>query len=317
MVQKSSAAATAPSTSANMGPGFDVFGIALSAFHDKVKIRKLASRGIHVDIRNPFRETIPQETARNTAAYAAANVLRRNRVKHGVQIMVEKRVPIGRGLGSSAASSAACVAALNALFELGLSENQMVEFAAQGEKAAAGVAHADNAAAAVLGGFTIVRSYHPLDIIKLDPPRNLGIVVAIPDIPVAEEKTKAARRILPKKIPLEKAVHNIGHASTMVAGIALKNVGLLGRGISDMIVEPVRAKLVPGYSQVKRNALQAGAVGVAISGAGPTMIAFFDTRRRNGVSIGIAMKKGMRLAGVASQTVICRVAEGAQVIKVE
>jgi len=290
----------APATTANLGPGFDVFGLALNVFHDLVEVT-LKGAGVTITASGKYAGMMPTAPERNTAGVVARLFLEKAKANTGVEIKVVKEIKPGCGLGSSGASAAAVAVALDHLLGTGYSKMELISLAAQGESASAGFPHADNVAAAILGGFTIIRSYEPLDVISLKVPKNLEVAVAIPEVPVPPKKTEQARAILPDKVPLSKMVHNVGHASTLVAGFAQSDINLIGKGMSDCVVEPVRAQLIPGYEKVRRSALDAGAAGVAISGAGPTMIAMVNADKVNTLDVAEAMKKAFEQEGVKAE----------------
>lgn len=294
----------APSTSANLGPGFDVFGLALDAFYDEVTLTK-KKNGITIIT---F-DKIPTSPQKNTAGLVVQYMKKRFKIKSGVQIKIKKGVPAGFGMGSSAASAAATAVAFNRLFRLGLDDNTLVECAGVGERASAGSIHYDNVSASVLGGFVIVRT-DPLNVIKVVPPKDLRLCVAIPKLDVPPQKTAVSRSVVPKNIRLKDSVVNLSNASAIVAGFVKGDADLIGRSVKDIIVEPARQHLIPGFLIVKKNALRAGALGVTISGAGPSVIAF-GTKRSDLVKIAKAMKKGFASAKTDCTVVICRPAQGA------
>ena len=298
----------APSSTANLGPGFDVFGLALDAFFDQVKITK---KGKKVKIVSP--DSIPQNPKKNTAGLVANHMIKKFRIKSGLEIEIKKGVPAGFGMGSSAASAAATAVAINKLFNLKLDSNSLVKFAGIGEKASAGSIHYDNVAASVLGGFVIVKT-NPLDIIKIDPPKDLVLCVAIPQLKTPPKKTKVSRSVIPTKIKLNDSVINLANAAAIVAGFTKKDSKLIGSSIKDVIVEPARQHLIPGFKTVKNNALKAGALGVTISGAGPSVIAF-STKSSNLKKITKSMEKGFESAKVKCYTVICHPSRGANIIR--
>lgn len=311
----SSIRVTAPCTTANLGPGFDVFGLALEAFHDTIQIEPSSERGVELEVAGLDSETVPEDPNLNSAGLVAKHLLAHLEAGTGLKICVEKGIPVGRGLGSSAASAAATIVGLNCMYGLNLTQNEIVEIAALGEVASAGARHADNVAAAILGGFTFVQSYSPLSIVALAPPRRLEVAIAIPEIPVPRSKTESARALLPEMVPLREVVQNVGGAASIVAGILSENIALIGKGMIDAIVEPVRARSVPGYAEVKRAALEAGAEGVAISGAGPSMIAIVDNARVSTASVAEAMREAFESAGVKCRALGSRPARGATVLR--
>lgn len=298
----------APSSTANLGPGFDVFGLALNAFYDQVKITK-KKKGIKIITS----DLIPSNPQKNTAGLVAKNMIKKFRIKDGVEIKIKKGVPVGFGMGSSAASAAATAVAMNKLFNLNLDSNSLIKFAGMGEKASAGTVHYDNVAASVLGGFVIVRT-NPLDVIKIDPPKDLALCIAIPKITVPAKKTKVSRSVIPSKIKISDSILNLANAAAIVTGFMKKDSILIGKSIIDVIVEPARQHLIPGFSRVKKNALNAGALGVTISGAGPSVIAF-ATSSSNLKKISSSMTKGFASVNKKSETIICKPSNGASVIK--
>ena len=291
---------SAPCSSANLGSGFDVFGLALEAFHDTLTA-ELTGKDITIKVKGIGSSSIPTNPEKNTAGLVAKKMLEGHQT--GVRIIIEKGIPLKMGLGSSGASAAACAVALNDLLGLELSKDELVKTAALGEVAAAGAGHADNVAASVLGGFTIVKkSGDSVGAVRIDPPRNLDVALAFPRIKTPENKTAAARAVLPGSVGFGDAVANAGNAALVVAGFHLGDVGLIGRGMTDLIVEPSRKRLIPGYDAVKKAALKAGASGVAISGAGPAVLALVDGASVSAADVAEAMKTAFVDAGVPCET---------------
>lgn len=302
--------AVAPCSTANLGPGYDVFGLALDALKDRVRITKLSAGGGRITIRNSD-QAIPAAAESNSAGLVVKKMMRDFQINDSVKVQVTKGVLAGYGIGSSAASAAAAAMAFNALYSLKIEKNRLVEYAAEGEIASAGTKHYDNVSASLLGGFVIGSRGQ---FIRIEPPMDLFLVVAVPvSMQVPEKKTEVARGVLPKDVPLKSVVHNVSGAATIVAGFALKDVEMIARGIDDVIVEPARRHLVPGYDSVKQNALAAGALAVTISGAGPSMIAFLKTHK-NANKVAGAMAKGFEEAGVKSRTFACRPSSGARLV---
>lgn len=302
-----SVSARAPSSTANLGPGFDVFGLALDAFYDTIILTKQKS-GISIITD----DTIPIHPNKNTAGLVVQYMKKKFKIKNGVQIKIKKGVPAGFGMGSSAASAAATAVAFDRLFGLNLDGNTLVECAGVGERASAGSIHYDNVSASVLGGFVIVRT-KPLDVLRISPPSDLRLVVAVPKIIVPAHKTQMSRSVVPKQVPLVDSVVNLSNAATIVAGFVQKDSELIGKSIQDVIVEPARAHLIPGFFAVKKNALKAGALGVTISGAGPSVISF-ATKKSNLNKIASAMKIGFASAKTECAVVICKPSNGAKTI---
>jgi homoserine kinase len=287
----------APATTANLGPGFDVFGLALKQPHDKVKLTAIP-KNIRVEVTGLPAEKIPALPKKNTASMVANHIIKEFNLKTGIQINIDRGIMPGMGLGSSAASAAAVAYGLNHLFNLRLNNKEIVRLAAKGEIASAGYEHADNVSAAIYGGFVIVRSYNPLEIVNLKAPENMEVCVAYPHMATPAHKTEKARSVVPKQVPIDKVVHNIGSAAAIASGFASGDIDLIGESMSDAIVEPERANLIPGYQKVKDYALKAGAFGVAISGAGPAMIAIVNRKKANASKVSKAMKEAFESTGL-------------------
>lgn len=304
----------APATTANLGPGFDVFGMALWYPYDIVSIAP-ASSGITIKVNGIAKETIPADPHKNTAGVVAEHMIKEFSLKTGLIIEIEKGILPGVGLGSSAASAAAVAYGLNNLFNLALDYKQLIYFSAKGEVASAGSEHADNVSAAICGGFVVIKSYAPLDVIALEAPPNLEICVAIPKVPTMPKKTEKARAVLPKTIPLEKLKHNVGNAAAMALGFAKGDIKLIGSSMSDIIVEPARAFMIPGFQQVKEAAIKAGAYGVAISGAGPSMIAIVDSESGVAPKVVKAMENGFKSVGVDAEAFYTKPGKGVTLLE--
>lgn len=287
-----------PATSANLGAGFDVFGIALGIPADIIEIEK--SNRIEIKVTGRDSGFVPVNPGKNTAGIVAS-ILRRP-----VKITIHRGIPLSSGLGSSAAPAAGVAFALNEMFGLGLSSEELVRIAAKGEKAASGVAHADNVAPAIFGGFVIVHNDQVLSLM----PENIGIVAVHPDIIVS---TRVARSILPKKIPLEDVSFNTGSAASMVVGMMRGDIRLIGESMESRVIEEVRSKLIKGYAQVKKSALDAGATGVTISGSGPTMLAVCRMDERE--KIARAMVRAFSENKVRSEAYITTIGKGAEIIE--
>ena len=298
----------APCSTANLGPGFDVFGLALDAFYDEVTVTK-KGKGITI----VSSDDIPLDPKKNTAGLVAKEMKKKEKLTGGVEIKIRKNVPPGFGMGSSAASAAGCAIAINKLYNLKLNQNQLVSYAGIGEKASAGSIHYDNVAASVLGGFVIVDS-SPLSVIRIEAPKDLILCVAVPKMKVPKKKTKVSRSVIPKTVKLSDSITNLANAANIVAGFLNKDSSLIGKSVEDVIVEPARKHMIPGFNNVKNNALRAGAFGVTISGAGPSVIAF-ASKKQNLTKIGAAMKKGFKSAKVDCDIVICKPSKGPTIKK--
>jgi homoserine kinase len=286
----------APATVANVASGFDVLGFALERPGDAVTVRRTEGRGVVVTSISGDGGRLPKDPTKNTAAVAAQAFLEAVGAPFGVQICVEKRMPLASGLGSSAASAVAAVIAANLLAGEPLSPRELLPFTLLAEKAACGSAHADNTAPALLGGFVLIRSYEPLDVLRLPVPRGLACAVVHPH---TEVKTEDARRILKKEIRLADAIRQWGNLAALVASLYEGDLALLGRSLQDVVAEPVRSLLIPGFAAVKRAALAAGALGCSISGSGPSVFALCASADAAELA-GATMVEAFRAAGLAS-----------------
>lgn len=257
-----------PATIANLSCGFDVLGLCLDNVGDEMKVRKIAEKTIRISKINGA--DLPLEAEKNVAGVAALAMLHEWETDFGFEIEITKRIKAGSGIGSSAASAAGAVFTINELLDRPYSATELVKFAMQGEKLASGSAHADNVAPALLGGFTLVRSYDPLDIIKIDSPEELFATIIHPQI---ELRTADARSVLKQNITLQNAIVQWGNVGGFVAGLYTKDYDLIGRSLQDKIVEPIRGTLIPGFEQLKSAAQVGGALGSGISGSGPSVFA--------------------------------------------
>jgi len=284
----------APATVANIGPGFDVLGVAVTGPGDIVEARKITSPGVIIESISGDNGRLPLDSARNTAGVAAAETLKIIGAPGGVALKLYKGMPLGSGLGSSAASAAAAAWAVALLYDFEL--KQALLPACLAAEAAVSGYHADNVAPSLLGGLILIQGYDPLRIEPLPVPSNLCLVLVTPDL---EVPTAQARAVVPKMIPLAQVVANTGHLSAMVAATFKNDALAFGRAVVDEIIEPARAHLIPGFYQVKQAALAAGGLGCSISGAGPTVFAVADSGAL-GNKIGQAMQAAFQQVGLAS-----------------
>jgi len=301
-------------STANLGAGFDVFGLALGKYSDLVNIKIIKSRKIRVLVEGKWSEAIPKDPSRNSAGPPARALLRRSNFKKGLEIKILKGVPSGLGLGSSGATAAASARCIDHLLELELSDDELVRAASLGEKAVTGAAHADNVAASMLGGFVIVYD-SPVRAISVKPPDGLAIVVTIPKLRKHQDKTRLARQIVPKTLSLHQATMNLGRASAIVSGFASKNIAQIGSGMHDEIAEPYREQAIPGIKLVKESGILTGAAGVAISGAGPSLIAVVDKKRHDPKTVGRAMVSGFKQSKIESKFFVTEPASAARIIR--
>lgn len=255
-----------PATLSNLGCGFDVFGLALTAPYDAVRVTRSHVPGIRIQHLDPY--NLPTDPQQNVAGVALQALLKAVPEAIGFDVEITKGIKPGSGVGSSAASAAGAVVAANALLGNRFSKMQLVDFAMEGEAVASGARHADNIAPAIFGGFTAVRALQPvIDIIALPAP-ELWVAVVHPQI---ELKTSDSRKVLPKEVPLGLAVRQWANVAGLVSGFLTADYELIGRSLDDYIVEPARLPLIPGLAEARTRALAAGAIGGGISGSGPSI----------------------------------------------
>lgn len=261
-----------PATIANLVCGFDILGLALEAPYDVMKLEIVDSPGLRIVHTDPYGlTTIPERNVAGAALLALLDVVQD---APGLCLTIDKRIMPGSGLGSSAASAAGAVFAANELLGRRFTQNDLIRFAMFGEKVASGVKHADNITPCLLGGVTLIRSILPLDVIRLQAP-ELHITVVHPQI---EVRTADARQILKKEVPLKSAIKQWGNIAALVAGLMQGDHELIGRSLEDVIIEPARSILIPGFDRVKKSCLEAGALGGGISGSGPSIFMLSKTR---------------------------------------
>lgn len=263
------ATAFAPATSANLGVGFDILGLALDAVGDKVTLTKRTDGQIIIEKINSV-TGLPLEPNKNTASYSLQKMCEELGISCGFSMQIDKGIAMGSGMGGSAASAVAAVVALNAFLETPVSREKLVEYALYGEEIASGGRHADNVAPCVFGGITLIRSLEPMEVINLPYP-ELSCVIVHPHL---EVKTKSARNILKPELTLKKYVEQSAQLAATISAFYQQDIELLRRSMQDLIIEPQRAQLVAGYYDVKKAALESGAITATFSGSGPSMLAF-------------------------------------------
>lgn len=255
----------APATVSNLVCGFDCLGFAIDDPSDEMTVRRTAEKGIRIIHHDVF--GLPTEPERNVAGVALQAFMHAAGIDHGYEVEITKNIKPGSGIGSSAASACGAVVAANILAGEPFSKSELVELAMAGEVLASGSRHADNLAPCIFGGFTLVRSADPLDIVSLEFPK-LYVTVIHPQI---EIKTAEARAILPDRVPLADAVTNWSNLGAFVAALQKGDLSLLSRSMVDLIVEPARSSLIPRFEELKKASLDTGAIGGGISGSGPSM----------------------------------------------
>lgn len=263
----------APATIANLGPGFDILGLAIDNPGDTVYASRQKIPRVSFSLKGKNKK-VPHSVKRNVAAYVAKLMLDDLKPGFGIKILLDKHMPSSSGLGSSAASSVAAAVAVNALLVKPLPRKELLSYVIEGERLASGAAHADNVAPSLLGGVCLIRGYQPLDVIKLPVKNKFFWVVIHPHLMI---NTGQARRMLPKNISFKHAIQQWGNISGLTLALIKGDEKLLARCLQDIIVEPVRAKLIPGFAAVKNSALAAGALACSISGSGPSLFAITTT----------------------------------------
>lgn len=254
-----------PGTVANLVCGFDILGLALHDPCDIMKLTLLDEPRVTIVNRDAF--NLPTEPEKNVAGVVLLSIMEKIGQKFGFHVEIEKHIKPGSGIGSSAASAAGAAVAANHLLGNIFSNDEVVQFAMNGEKLASGVKHADNIAPCILGGVSLIRSIHPLDIVAIPSP-DLYVTVVHPQI---EVRTSDARQILRKQVLLKDAIRQWGNIAGLVTGFLKSDLELISRSLEDVIIEPVRSILIPGFDEVKKNCLSVGALGGGISGSGPSI----------------------------------------------
>ncbi|MDR0687961.1 MAG: homoserine kinase [Prevotellaceae bacterium] len=298
-----------PATVANVACGFDVLGFALNSPGDEISMALNGSGSVELRDETPYR--LPLSPEKNVTAVALQSMLNALQSKQGFTITFLSKIMPGSGIGSSAASAAAGVFGANELLGCPFTRRQLVEFAMQGERAASGTAHADNVAPALMGGFTLVRSYAPLDVIPIPSPPIFAAVVH----PQIEVRTSDSRKILRHEVPIKKAVEQWGNLAGLVAGLFTGDYDLIGRSLHDVIVEPVRALLIPEFYAIKQAALDAGALGCSISGSGPSIFTL-SRSEATAQKVALAMRYGFDRVGIENHAFVSSVnKEGVRVVE--
>jgi homoserine kinase len=298
---KNEVTAIATATVSNVACGFDIMGFAIDKPEDKVKIKITKNPGIQIKKILGDNGRLSLDIRKNTLGVAVQSLANYLNFKDGLELELYKQMPLSSGLGSSAASAVAGVFALNELLGTPLCKEDLLNFALDGEKiTSGGVLHADNVAPSLFGGFVVVRSTNPLDVIRIPTPKNLFCTVVHPHIEIITSK---ARKILSKQVPLKDAVVQWGNVAGLIAGLMKSDFDLISRSLEDVIIEPQRSTLIPGYYDVKNSALNAGALGVNITGSGPSIFAL-STSNKLAKNIGISMKKVFKRNGIRSDIYI-------------
>ena len=278
-----------PASVANVSCGFDVLGFCLDTTGDFMTVSKTDTPGVQIG--SVTGEKVPKDPLKNVASVAVLSLLQTHPSKCGFKIDIDKLIKPGSGIGSSAASAAGAVFAVNELLGKPFNRNELIKFALAGESLASGAYHADNLAPVLLGGFTLVRSNKTLDVIKLPIPPELFATVIHPKI---ELKTIHSRAILKDTIPLNKAIEQWGNLGAFISALYTNNYELLSRSMEDKVIEPYRSILIPKFKEIKSAALSSGALGSGISGSGPSIYALSkgkEIAKKVGFSMELELKK--------------------------
>lgn len=279
--------ALAPATVANVSCGFDIFGFAVEAPADEVIVTLTGKPEVVIKQITGDEGRLPLDSSRNTSGVAVQAFLREIGSNQGAEIILHKKLPLGSGMGSSAASSVAALVAINHLHNNPFTREQLLPFAMEAERIACGSAHADNVAPSLLGGFVLIRSYAPLDVTKIPTPAGLYCTLVHPHI---ELKTEDSRRVLKSAIQMKDAITQWGNIAGLVVGLMKPDYGLITRSLQDVIAEPIRSVLIPGFDSIKETAIQCGALGSGISGSGPTIFSL-STERETAERIGVQIQQ--------------------------
>lgn len=290
----------APATVSNVVCGFDCLGFAIDEPFDEVTARRSGRPGVSITHEDGF--GLPTDPEKNVAGVAVAALLAEAQADFGVEIIIEKAIKPGSGIGSSGASSCGAVVAANWLLEEQFPPEKLIEFAMEGERLASGSRHADNVAPCILGGFVLVRSIDPVDVVRLDFPPLFATVIH----PQIEVRTAESRAVLPELVPLASAVRNWSNLGAFIAGLEHGDYDLIGRSLVDEIVEPARRGLIPHFEEAKAAGISAGAIGGGISGSGPSMFMLSKTRERAEI-VRTAMAEAYHTTGIEFNTYVSEI----------
>jgi len=300
----------APASIANVCCGFDVLGFAIYGSGDEIRATLTEQPGVTIKSITGDNGQLPTDST-NSACISAQAFLDSINADKGIEIELHKKMPLSSGLGSSAASAAAAVFAANKLFDEPLKKEELLPFVLVAETVVSGGEHADNAAPSLLGGFVLIRGYNPLDVVKIPLP-ELFCTIIHPDFMI---NTKDARNILKKEVSLKKTVTQTGNIAGLIAGLHMENYGLISRSLQDVIIEPQRAALIPGFAEVRQAAINSGVLGCGIAGGGPSLFAF-SKDEETAKKAGEAMQKVFAANNILSNVYVSKInEEGSKVIE--
>jgi len=303
--------AFAPATVANVCCGFDILGFAIDDQGDEVEVRLSDSPGVKMVKITGDDGKLPLDPGKNTCSVAVQSYLNALGKQVDVDIILNKNLPLGSGMGSSAASAAAALVAINTLMGEPMSRKDLVPHAMEAERIACGTGHADNVAPSILGGFVLIRDYHPLDLLKVTFPKELCCVLVHPHL---EVKTEDSRRILRNSVTIRDAVSQSANAAGLMIGLMNSDFELIGKSLKDSIAEPVRSVFIPGFDQLRQMAKDYGALGTGISGSGPTVFALCNDLKV-AKKVGEKIVEHFALSHLKSDLIVSPVnSEGARII---
>jgi homoserine kinase len=304
--------AFAPATVANVSCGFDVFGFAVEQPGDEVTLKLTDDTTVVVKKIEGDGGRLPLAPEKNTASVAVLAFLKAIDRRIGVEITLKKNLPLGSGMGSSAASAAAALVAINHLLGEPFQREQLLPFAMEAERVACGSAHADNVAPSLLGGFVLIRGYEPLDVVSIPTPENLFCTLVHPHL---ELKTEDSRQVLRSSIALKDAITQWGNIAGLIAGLMKPDYALIGRSLKDVIAEPVRSLFIPGFDVIKERAVEGGALGCGISGSGPTIFAL-STEHEVASRVGKEIQQQFEKRKLDSEVYVSKInVEGAKIVQ--
>ena len=298
-----------PATIANLVCGFDILGMAIKEPYDVMELKLINEPKVVIVNKDEF--NLPTEAAKNVAGVVLLAIIEKMNNETGFELSIEKRIKPGSGIGSSAASAAGAAVGANYLLGNIFSIEEQVQFAMHGEKLASGVKHADNVAPCIIGGVSLIRSIHPLDIVSIASP-ELYVTVVHPQI---EVRTSDARQILRQQVLLKDAIRQWGNIAGLVAGFLKNDLELIGRSLEDVIIEPVRSILIPGFDELKIKCREAGAIGGGISGSGPSVF-MFSGDNETAQAVETVMKEIYNRVGIDYHTYVTTInKKGVEILK--
>ncbi len=304
--------AIAPATVANVCCGFDILGFAVDSPGDEVILTLRDDSEINITAIHGDEGRLPLETNKNTAGVAVQSLLKKIGSNQGADIELFKNLPLGSGMGSSAASGVAALVAMNHILGNPLTREELVEHAMESERVACGSAHADNVAPCLLGGFVLVREYKPLDLVKIPVALDLFCTLVHPHL---ELKTEDSRRVLKPTLSLKDAITQSGNIAGLMLGLVKPDFDLIGRSLKDVIAEPIRSVFIPGFDQLRAKAIGAGALGFGISGSGPTVFAI-SVNNEKALAVGEVIKSQFSNYKLESDVYVSKInMEGARIIE--